>query len=120
MLIFSKATGAIGAVISGHLLEGDYDPETEGVLPATLSERELLHESYVLNDTVVSRPAFPVSQAGNTLTVPPSTEYFVRGPATAEGITEDGVLEFEFAEPGTYTVTLRLFPYLDAEVTLEG
>ena len=120
MLIFNKATGEIMGVISGHLLDGDYDPETEGFLPTTLSDRELLHGSYVLNDTVLPRPALPVTQAGNTLTVPVGTEYFVLGPVFLDGVAEDGVLEFEFAEPGTYTVVLRLFPYLDAEVTLES
>lgn len=66
------------------------------------------------------RPEMPVTQDGNTLTVPPNTEFQVIGPAETSGVTEDGVLEFEFSEPGTYTIKLSNFPYLDTEVILEG
>jgi len=75
---------------------------------------------YVLNGAVTLRPEMPVSQFGNALNVPPGTEFSVRGPASMDGVATDGTLEFEFAEPGTYTVTLRKFPFLDREVTLEG
>jgi hypothetical protein len=75
---------------------------------------------YVVSGQFVPRPEFPVSQFDNTLHVPPGTEFSVRGPASMAGVAADGLLEFEFAEPGTYTVTLRKFPYLDREVTLEG
>jgi len=30
------------------------------------------------------------------------------------------VLEFAFPEPGTYTVKLELFPYLDKEIRFES
>ena len=70
-------------------------------------------------ESVVPRPEMPVTQDGHTLTVPPSTEYEVRGPAFAAGTADtSGTLEFEFSDPGEYTVKLRLFPYLDAEVVL--
>jgi len=75
---------------------------------------------YVVNGAVTPRPEMPVTVTGTTLNVPLGTEFSVRGPATAEGVSDDGVIEFEFAEPGTYTVLLRNFPYLDTEVTLEG
>ena len=77
-------------------------------------------KDYVADGVLTPRPELFYTVVGHRLTVPPNTEFSVRGPASLEGSTEDGVLEFEFAEPGTYTVTLRLFPYLDAEVTLEG
>lgn len=69
-------------------------------------------------ESVVPRPDMPVEQSGYTLTVPAGTEYRVQGPAVAEGVTDEGELEFDFAEPGEYRVRLRKFPYLDAEVVL--
>lgn len=77
-------------------------------------------DEYVVGGAINPRPLLPVSQVGNTLTVPSGTEFSVRGPVSLDGVAEDGVLEFEFAEPGTYTVTLKKWPYLDSEVTLEG
>ena len=72
-------------------------------------------------ESVVPRPEMPVTQSGQTLTVPPGTEYEVRGPAFVAGTADaTGTLEFEFADPGEYTVTLKLFPYLDAEVVIHA
>jgi hypothetical protein len=75
---------------------------------------------YVLNGAITPRPVMPLGQSGNTLTVPPGTAFTVSGPASAEGVATDGVLQFQFSEPGNYTVKLSLFPYLDREVTLVG
>ena len=75
---------------------------------------------YVLNGKITERPVLPVTQSGRTLTVPKNTRFSVRGPASAEGVCADGVLEFAFPEPGTYTVKLELFPYLDKEIRFES
>jgi hypothetical protein len=75
---------------------------------------------YVLDGEITPRPGMPVAVVGLTVTVPPGTEFEVLGPIPAHGVAVDGVLEFEFEEPGTYNVRFRQFPFLDAEVTLEG
>ena len=121
-LIYEIATGLVEAELGGADITEETLPAEHGYSEeyGFLYGASWAPGTYVSDGSLVARPEMSVTQAGNTLTVPSGTEYFVRGPATAEGITEDGVLEFEFAEPGTYTVVLRLFPYLDAEVTLEG
>lgn len=70
--------------------------------------------------TAEHRPSMPVTQTGLHITAPPGTAFVISGPAHAEGTTETGELELEFSEPGAYTITLRLWPYLDAELTHEN
>jgi hypothetical protein len=120
-LIYEKASGRIDRALTGSALAGDYSPETEAVLEAdAYTGSEPWNRWFVVDHELALRPPMPVGRIGNTLTVPPGTQYLVRGPASAEGATKTGELELEFAEPGAYTVTLRNCPYLDAEVTLEG
>ena len=119
-IVYEAGTGRITGVF---VASGPLPPQAKtGELEITGYVEAIDHRyvHYVQNGVVVPRPVMPVSQAGNTLTVPTGTEFSVRGPASMDGVATDGVLEFAFVEPGTYTVTLRKFPYLDREVTLEG
>jgi hypothetical protein len=114
--IYEVSTGRIlGSISSDGILSDQAsqgEAEIEGIFDDTLY--------YILNGVAILRPPFPIVQIGNILTVPVDTEFSIVGPVAMEGIAETNTLDFEFSEPGTYTVTLRLFPYLDAEVTLEG
>jgi hypothetical protein len=74
-------------------------------------------EHYVQNGVINPRPEMPITIDGNTLTVPINTTFKVNG---FQDVTTDGVLEFDFSEPGVYNVHLSLWPYKDVEVTLEG
>lgn len=117
--VFRKSTGELLAI-------GETPTEEAALMQADGDDQDVLlnvdadFSHYVENGILAYRPGMPVSQRGTRLSVPPGTAFSVTGPATTSGVTSDGVIEFEFAEPGTYTVTLRLFPYLDAEVTLVG
>ena len=118
--IASGAILSVGVASSEEAALVQADDETGVILDVDAS-----FDEYVVGGAINPRPLLPVSQVGNTLTVPSGTEFSVRGSVSLDGVAEDGVaedgvLEFEFAEPGTYTVVLRLFPYLDAEVTLES
>jgi hypothetical protein len=75
---------------------------------------------YVVNGEVIPRPEFPISQLDDTLTVPIGTEFSIYGPVFISGVATDGILEFEFSEPGRYIIHLSLWPYKDAEVILEN
>jgi hypothetical protein len=119
-IVYEASTGRITGVF---VASGPLPPQAKtGELEITgyVETIDYKYVHYVQNGVVISRPEMPISQTGNTLTVPTGTEFSVRGPASIDEVAQDGTLEFEFSEPGTYVVTLRKFPYLDAEVTLEG
>lgn len=50
--------------------------------------------------------------------VPAGAEAFMN--YTSIGVVNDGTLELTFDEPGTHTVRLELFPYLDTEFTINA
>lgn len=103
---------------TGVSLWGDPDGIGVNVLYGVLPEDH--NRQYVAEGEIVERPLLPVSVLDTTITVPEGTAFTVSGPASLSGTTPDGIIEFEFAEPGTYTVRLSLWPHQDAEVTLEG
>lgn len=76
---------------------------------------------YVAGGQIVDRPQMPVAVNGTTLTAPIGASFNVTGPASASGVVDgSGEVEFVFSEPGEYTVRLRLFPYLPAEVVIHA
>jgi len=117
--VFRKSTGELICI-------GETPTEEAALMQADGDDQDVLlnvdadFNQYVENGILAHRPSMPVSQIGTRLSVPPGTAFLVTGPATASGVTSDGVIEFEFSEPGTYTVVLKKWPYRDAEVTLEG
>jgi hypothetical protein len=119
-VVYEPVTGLIELLVS---MSGDNDLDPKlypdwSVMDCGFNVSGASH--YVLNGKIVERPELPVTQSGQTLTVPKNTRFSVRGPAFAEGVCADGVLEFAFPEPGTYTVKLELFPYLDKEIQFES
>jgi len=117
-VIFHQGLGVITRVIDAPALsmaQLQLQPG-EGLLEGDADDRA----NYVLDNAIVPRPEMPVEVSGNTLSVPAGTEFSVRGPAFMSGIATDGVLEFEFSEPGRYTIHLANWPYRDAEVLLEN
>ena len=62
----------------------------------------------------------PVSVDGHTIEVPAGVHFRIRGPVNLSGVAEDGRMDLNISEPGEYTVTLKLFPYLDAEVVIHA
>ena len=118
-VVYKEATGEITKFASGSLEFAELQVEAgEALLPCEAPERRGV---YVYQGEVTPRPEMPVQITNQTVTVPPSTEFNVRGPAELSGqADETGVLEFEFDEPGEYTIELRCFPYLDKEITLHA
>lgn len=117
--VFKTSTGQfvfIGSVPTVEAAAMQPDGPDEEVL----LDIEATFNDYVLNGAVTPRPEMPITQDGNTLTVPAETEFSIRSPVLAHGISDDGVLEFEFSEPGTYTILLIKWPYLDKEIILES
>lgn len=67
---------------------------------------------YVLDGELTERPASPVSRANLTLlNVPEGSKLTVNG----ESFDAEGEVELEIPLPGTYSVRVECFPYLDFE-----
>jgi hypothetical protein len=118
-VIYKINTGKIRSVLDAFNSDSISLMDGEAYLEVPLEISVELTTDYVSEDSLQIRPLMPITQDGNNLIVPENTEFSVVG-SPLEGLTDDGTLEFEFSEPGTYVVALRKFPYLDAEVTLEG
>ena len=96
----------------------DNIPDGGGAYPGRLDlEREYvdpqIHERR-------ERPPMPVSVDGHTIEVSAGVHFRIRGPVNLSGVAEDGRMDLNISEPGEYTVTLKLFPYLDAEVVIHA
>jgi hypothetical protein len=103
---------------SGSCMEMDFEAQAgpdEFIIEASGSDES----DYVASGNVVSRPLLPVEVSGKTIIVPSGTVFTVLSPRMS-GIATDGVLEFEFSEPGKYTVHLSNWPYRETEVILEN
>lgn len=68
---------------------------------------------------VRDKQEMPLTGEDFVYTVPPNTYFNVQGPVDYEGQADTtGDLEFQFDEPGEYTITFKCFPYLDKIVTI--
>lgn len=103
--------GSVGMVI--HDL-----PEGAAILDQPCGDRQLTHR--IVDEEFVAKEPLAFDIFDHTITVPINTQYTVTGPAHTNGITTDGIIELEFAEPGEYTIRLSLFPYLDHEVIINA
>jgi hypothetical protein len=83
-------------VAGGGLLEGKGNPDTE----------------YVLDGVRTPRPVNPASLNGQTLENLPASYVVVIDDTEYPGTSPK--CELGFTNPGTYTVTVKAFPYVDA------
>lgn len=83
-------------VAGGGLLDGKGNPDTE----------------YVLDGVLTPRPASPVTLSGQTLDNLPASYVVVIDDTEYPGTSPQ--CELGFTNPGTYTVTVKAFPYMDA------
>ena len=108
---YNSTTGQIGGVHSGYqdaesvlsqifmtgmdaVVEGEYDNRT----------------NYILNGRPTERPASPVTRTDLTLfDVPNGATLWINGVSYAA----EGEVELEFPLPGSYSLRVECFPYLD-------
>lgn len=93
---FMAAEQLAHVVAGGGFIEGTGNPDTE----------------YVLDGVLVPRPASPVTLSGQTLDNLPASYVVVIDDTEYPGTSPQ--CELGFTNPGTYTVTVKAFPYLDA------
>jgi hypothetical protein len=121
-IIFNKNTGEVRNKYSGK------EPELQGGENfGFIESSEDIEKVMVLKGKEVIRPDMPVSLVGETLIgIPKGATFSVRknfeqisSPLSALptslgeiGTVDDGILDLKESESGTYTVELRLFPYL--------
>lgn len=88
---------------AGPFVEGKFDPETH----------------WINTGQATLRLPLPVQlEDGSLLNVPPNS--LIRINDTEYVCKDGGRVELEFDQPGTYTVRLECWPYLDAEFTIEN
>lgn len=104
---YDPATGKIAATYSGTRLD-DMDLLYAGRDKVDGSHDGLFH--YILNGEVTERPASPVSRTDLTLVdLPEGSTLRING----ESYDAAGTVELEFALPGTYSLRVECFPFLD-------
>ena len=102
-----------------HNQEGIAFIVVKGAASQDLAEK--LSGLYMKDGALASRPEMPLEVKQHIVTAPEGTEFSVQGPVKSAGTVDaTKTLEFEFDEPGEYTVKLSKFPYLDAEVVLHA
>ena len=110
---------------SDEMLDQDYSGQ--GLSLAAIASSP--NTQYISNNMLLERPdmgclisateVLANSTASATISnVPVGAEAFIN--RTNIGVVNDGTLELTFDEPGTYTVRLELFPYLDTEFTINA
>ena len=111
MLLIHDASGQITSILSSPI------PSGGGEILATTDPEVSPFTHWVDDDTLTERPAMTASLDGYALTAPVGAAWRLVEPAV--GIDEtgtvggDGEVEFEFDDPGTYVLTVTLFPALD-------
>lgn len=73
---------------------------------------------YVSDGVLMERPTQETTLDGSTLTNLPTPCQIVINDETYD--CEDGHADLEFDLPGTYRITVKAWPYLDAEFTYEN
>lgn len=121
------ADGRIGTIIScpETMVDIQNIPDGGGYVSGVFDERAYYVD--VASCTVTTRPTMTASidkltmQHTETaiLTGPEGAEVTITGPVSGAEILDANGLEISSDIPGTYTIKVSLFPYLDAEYTLE-
>lgn len=116
---------AIFDTLTGHIAQICTTPDPSEITPILQSGQSFVAvpstctdiSHYVQNDKATPRPAQPTALDGTTLRgIPgPSTVYINTEPYPCD----DQTVELEFDQPGTYTVRVEVWPYLDKEFTVE-
>jgi hypothetical protein len=69
---------------------------------------------YVVDGVATQRPVNPAKLVGNTLTAVPAGTVVTIG--NSQYAVDDGVADLHFSYPGTYSLQLACFPYLDTSI----
>ena len=114
-----------------------YDPETGEITGHTIANQQTInltkfaltdrymidgkHDGntmYVKDGQAVERPVMQPQVLGTAIAnLPIPCTLTVNG---QQHECDDGVADFEFDQPGTYTIAISSWPYIDAEVTVEN
>lgn len=89
-------------MMDGPFLDGFYSPDSY----------------YVLGEKAIARPSQPTKLHGlNLEDIPYPAKLIING---QEYVVTESSVELAFDQPGTYTVKLESWPYLDKEFTIEN
>lgn len=123
--VYDPASGRIVRTGATHITAFEAEAE-EGFAVAEGFADDTLH--YVLDGQIVDRPQFPVAREASVPADGETTFTLAELPEGTEVQIDDGApivlpdttLELTFDAPGTYTLYLRRFPYIDAQVTIHA
>ncbi|HXA46649.1 MAG TPA: hypothetical protein VNW52_03390 [Burkholderiaceae bacterium] len=106
---------------AGRIVRTGFCPDGMEQVQAQTGESMLpvdadLQLDYVQNGAVRARPTNPATLNANTITgIPTGAILTISGVAYT---VDDGVAELDFTLPGTYSILINAFPYLDANFTV--
>jgi len=110
-VVYQLADGKIVRTVTGQPFDFVSDSYTDALHSVALTEnRPDVFKDYILNGEVTERPASPVSRTDLTLlAVPEGSKLYING----ESYDAAGTVELEFPLPGTYSLRVECFPFLD-------
>lgn len=110
MIVFTPYNPDTGA-LTGHIVtceEGAKEYERMGY--AWVDGQHDCQTHYFLNGEVTERPASPITRSDLTLSdVPAGSTLYINGTA----YPAEGEVTLDFPLPGTYSLRVECFPYLD-------
>lgn len=111
---YDQSSGEIKSQVLGLIEDAQRETlEGYGLSTVIVPNTDFLfsqYEYYILNGEVTERPASPVSRTGLTLLdVPVGSKLYINGVS----YDAEGTVELEFTLPGTYSLRVECFPYLD-------
>lgn len=110
MIVFTPYDSATGK-LSGHIVTcEDGAKEYARLGYVWVDGQHDLKTYYILNGELAERPTSPVTRTDLTLSdVPAGSKLYINGTA----YDAEGEVELEFPLPGTFSLRVECFPYLD-------
>ena len=114
--IYKVDSGEITCVYTGN--EPELQPGVDESFILTPDSVADMREVYIMDDIIVEKDNFPIVILDQVITEVPTGSManirskFVFDLSFSEVIT-DGIIDLSDSDPGTYLITLTLFPYID-------
>lgn len=112
MLKFAKCDGAGRVLFTGSIPESMLALQGDNIFVGDINGQM----QYVVAGVATQRPVNPAKMVGRTLTDVPAGTVVTIG--NSQYTVDDGHADLHFSYPGTYSLQLTCFPYLDTTIEI--